>query len=127
MYSVHTRHICDVKMTSQLLNTRSMKRLLVCLAATLLLLTFTPTQLKAVTDPGTTTTVVMDESPKADALLARLEAIRELDKSNLTKSEKKELRNEVRTIKAEMKALSGGVYLSATAIIIIAILLVLLL
>lgn len=104
-----------------------MKRLTVCLAATLLLLTFTPTQLKAVTDPGATTTVAMEESAHADAMIARLEAIREMDKSNLTKSEKKELRQEVRTIKANLKAASGGVYLSVGAIILLAILLVLLL
>jgi len=104
-----------------------MKRLTVCLAATLLLLTFTPTQLKAATDPEATATMTMEEAAKAEAMLARLDAIHDMDKSNLTKSEKKELRQEVRTLKATLKQVSGGVYLSVGALILIAVLLVLLL
>jgi hypothetical protein len=67
------------------------------------------------------------ESPRAQQLLQRLEEIKDMSKSELTSSEKKDLRKEVRSIKKEMKAISGGVYLSVGAIIIIILLLILLL
>jgi hypothetical protein len=60
-------------------------------------------------------------------LLQRLYEIKDMDKSQLTRSEKKELRNEVKSIKKEMKANSKGIYLSVGAIIIIILLLILLL
>jgi len=67
------------------------------------------------------------ESEESEALLARLNEINMLDKSNLTSSEKKELRIETRSIKKALKANNGGVYLSVGAIIIIILLLILLL
>lgn len=57
----------------------------------------------------------------------RLEEIKAMDTKNLTREQKKALRVEVRTIKKEMKEISGGVYLSVGAIILIALLLILLL
>ena len=59
-------------------------------------------------------------------LLNRLETINAMDKSGLTRAEKKEFRVEVRTIKKDIKA-SGGVYVSVGALIIIILLLILLL
>ncbi len=67
------------------------------------------------------------ENPRAQQLLQRLEEIKGMDKSELTKLEKKGLRKEVKEIKKEMKAISGGVYLSVGAIIIIVLLLILIL
>ena len=101
-----------------------MKRLTVCVVATLLLLTFMPFQLKAA---GTMTAAVTAESAQVSAWVARLDEIHDMDKSAMTRSDKKELRQEVRTIKANLKAVGGGVYLSAGAIILIVILIVLLL
>ena len=60
-------------------------------------------------------------------MLNRLEEIKEMDKSNMSRAEKKELRKEVKTIKANLKATGNGVYLSIGAIIIIILLLILLL
>lgn len=60
-------------------------------------------------------------------MLDRLEEIKEMDKSNLSRAEKKELRKEVRTIKKELRSTGNGVYLSVGAIIIIILLLILLL
>lgn len=57
----------------------------------------------------------------------RVEEIKELDKSQLSKSERKELKKELNSMKKESKALSGGVYLSVTAIIIVILLLILVL
>ncbi len=59
--------------------------------------------------------------------LARLDEIKTIDKSTLTSPEKKELRKEVRAIKASLKSTGNGVYLSVGAIIIIVLLLILLL
>ena len=50
-----------------------------------------------------------------------------MDKSELSAPEKKELRKEVRSIKKELRDISGGVYLSVGAVIIIILLLILLL
>ena len=64
---------------------------------------------------------------RAAQLQSRLEAINAIDKHSLSHKEKKELRREVREIKKELAAISGGVYLSVGAIILIALLLILLL
>ena len=106
-----------------------MKKFIVCLLTGFLFLTFTSTQLAAATKPtlppsDPTMTV---QSAQANALMLRLDEIKALDKSNLTSSEKKKLRKETRSIKSELKALSGGVYISAGALILILILLVVLL
>lgn len=66
-------------------------------------------------------------SSRAQQLENRLEEIKNLDRSNLSRTEKKGLRREVREIKKELAAISGGVYLSIGAIILIALLLILLL
>jgi hypothetical protein len=50
-----------------------------------------------------------------------------MDKSQLTKEERKDLRQELRSDKQEARAMSGGVYLSVGAIIIIILLLILIL
>jgi len=67
------------------------------------------------------------EPKEASVLLARLNEINTMDKSNLSSFEKKQLRKETRSIKQSLKAVGGGVYLSVGAIIIIVLLLILLL
>lgn len=64
---------------------------------------------------------------QATQLKNRLEEIKALDKTNLTHAEKRALRREVREIKKELAVVSGGVYLSIGAILLIALLLILLL
>ncbi|NCO63250.1 MAG: hypothetical protein GW839_11390 [Flavobacteriales bacterium] len=59
-------------------------------------------------------------------LLNRIDEIKAIDKSTLKSSERKELRKEVREIKKEIKAKGGGLYLSAGAIIIILLVLLIL-
>lgn len=91
-------------------------------------LTFIPTQLKA--DSEKVQTITSDtktsESAKANALLARLDKINEMDKSKMSMQEKLQLRKEVRSIKSQLKDLSSGIYLSVGAIIIILLLIILL-
>ena len=64
---------------------------------------------------------------RTQQLMNRLIEIRNMDKSNLTSSEKKALRKEVKEIKKEVRQNQYGVYLSVGAIIIIVVLLILLL
>jgi hypothetical protein len=71
-------------------------------------------------------TPIETKEETAARLQNRLEEIKAMDKTTMTKAEKKALRGEVRAIKKEMKAISGGVYLSVGAILLIALLLILL-
>jgi hypothetical protein len=64
---------------------------------------------------------------RAVQLENRLKEIKALDKKSLSNSEKKVLGTEVREIKKQLAAISGGVYLSIGAILLIALLLILLL
>ena len=64
---------------------------------------------------------------RAAELQNRLEQIDAMDKTELSRSDKRVLRKEVKEIKKELAAMSGGVYLSVGAIILIALLLILLL
>lgn len=67
------------------------------------------------------------EDARAQNLINRLEEIKAMTKSDLTRAEKKELRKEVKSIKKELKATGNGVYLSVGAIIIVILLLILIL
>ena len=75
----------------------------------------------------TGTVINKPKETRAIELHTRLEEIKATDTKNLTRLEKKDLRREVREIKKELAAMSGGVYLSVGAIILIALLLILLL
>lgn len=71
---------------------------------------------------------VKTEVPKevrAQQIEHRLIEIRDMDKSNLSSADKKELRKEVKGLKKEAR--NAGIYLSVGAIIIIILLLILLL
>ena len=90
----------------------------------------------ATTLPTFANTIVKTDAPisnttandsKTEVLLNRLKEIREMDKSNLSRAEKKSLRKEVKEIKTTMRTTSNGVYLSIGAIIIIILLLILIL
>lgn len=109
-----------------------MKKIVFCIMATFLSLTFLPLQSFAGTNDEPTSLVVTNpaetkESAEANTLLLRLNEINAMDMSNMKSSEKKEMRKEVRSIKRELRELSGGVYLSVGAIILIVVLLIVLL
>jgi hypothetical protein len=89
-------------------------------------LTLAPVCTAATSDPiPNAGTSEMPERVKI--LLSRLEEIKNMDKSGLSKAEKKELRTELRDMKAEMQRTNNGIYLSIGAIIIIILLLILIL
>jgi len=103
-----------------------MKKLTVLAITALLVCTIFTAPLSAAKNPSETT---IPEIPTAEAqaLISRLDEINAMDKAPLTKTEKRELRKEVRTIKKELTESSGGIYLSVGAVIIIILLLILLL
>jgi len=106
-----------------------MKKLAICLMMTCLSLTLIPLQLNAATksEPTSVPAPKPAESPEVKALELRLNEINAMDKSKMKSSEKKTLRKEVKTINHKMHDIGGGVYLSAGAIILIVILLIVLL
>lgn len=78
--------------------------------------------LKNVTDPQP------KYSPEVQRIVDRVNELKEIDRSTLTKAERKDLKNEVRELKDEANAANGnGVYLSVGAIIIVILLLILIL
>ena len=106
-----------------------MKKITLCLLILSMSLAFTPIQsfaLAALKD-STTDMPMSAEKAKAETMLLRLKEIKSMDRTNMTSSEKKNLRMEVKSIQKEMKSTGGGIYLSVGAIIIIILLLILLL
>ncbi|MFZ4398903.1 MAG: hypothetical protein ACOYO1_02625 [Bacteroidales bacterium] len=107
-----------------------MKKIAFCLMTTSLLLTVQPLLANTRTPITSQVENMAAESADVKILLLRIKEIKEMDKSDLKPSEKKELRKELREIKTELKvneSRGGGVYLSAGAIIIIILLLIILL
>lgn len=69
-----------------------------------------------------------DQKVQLEKITNRVEEIRAMDKSDLSRSERKELRKELKEMKQQARAVGGGgVYLSVGAIIIIILLLILIL
>ena len=71
-------------------------------------------------------TPTAEQTEQVKTILLRLDEIKAMDKSTLNASEKRALRQEVRSSSRELKRVErGGIYLSAGAVIIIVLLLVL--
>ncbi len=93
--------------------------MIICLS-----LTFQPLISNAAT---ISSVVAISKSSETGNLLNRLNEINAMNKSNLKSSDKKNLRTEVRSIRDQLRARDGGIYLSVGAVIIIVILLIILL
>lgn len=105
-----------------------MKKLIACIMTAFLLLTFNPIQSLAATEATPTSVPVTNaDAAKVKLMEIRLNEIDAMDKSNLSASEKKSLRKEVRGIKRDIKESGGGVYVSVGALLLIIILLIVLL
>ena len=106
-----------------------MKKIVVSLMAALMLFAFIPIQLQADNEPlpAAENSAMNIELAETEELLMRLDEIKEMDKSVLLLSEKRELRKEVRSINKELKQRGPGIYISAGAAIIIVLLLIILL
>jgi len=100
-----------------------MKKYIFCLMTVGLLLTIHP-QITSATN--TTSSIVLANSVETDrskVLLLRLNEIKAMDKSNMTSSEKRVLRVEVRSIQREYRHY-GGVYISVGTVLIIILLII---
>ena len=105
-----------------------MKKSVLYLMMMVLSLSIFPSTITASEKPTIEAETKSKEMPaEVKNMLNRLEEIKKMDKSNMSRTEKKELRKEVKTIKANLKASGNGVYFSIGAIIIIVLLLILLL
>lgn len=102
-----------------------MKKKIYLLATVLMLALASP----AVMAKNNKPLVTMTEQQKVrmEQIGRRVEEIKNMDKSTLTRQERKDLRKELLGMKKEAKAASGGVYLSVGAIIIILLILILIL
>ena len=80
------------------------------------------------TSATSSASIPVSDLAKSNSIIARVNEIKAMDKSNLNHVEKKNLRKELRSLKTQLKAIEGrGVYLSVGAIIIIILLLILIL
>lgn len=104
-----------------------MKKLILSLMTVLMVLAIMPSNLQAVTEKGKTTTVAATtvESNEAAVLITRLNEIKAMDMSTLTAVDKKQVRNELRSIRATLNQMDGGIiYISAGGLLLIIILLI---
>ncbi|MEO6693399.1 MAG: hypothetical protein ABIO44_13725 [Saprospiraceae bacterium] len=102
----------------------------------LMLLTFSASTVYAVVPNSTNATENVAFPPKKESKLSteeltrltnRVEEIRNMDKSNLTTKEKRELKKELKSIKKNVKKSGGYVYIGAGTLVLIIILVLLLL
>jgi len=105
-----------------------MKKLIALCVTAVLLLAPNPAALKAEnqSSPSPEASYQLKEKVRAMALLTRLDEINRMDKSDLNEMERIALREEVISIKKDVQHISGGIYLSGGAIILILILILLL-
>jgi hypothetical protein len=103
-----------------------MKRLIYTLVL-LFTLTINTNVVSAADNKKAKTEMTAEQKVQLERIKTRVEEIRDMDKSDLSREERKELRKELRELKKEARAMGGGVYLSVGAIIIIILLLILIL
>ncbi len=84
-----------------------------------------PTTLQAAENSPVSKTIPEDVPKEVRVMINRLEEIKELDRSDMNRSERKALREEVRTLKSAVKAAGYGIYISAGAVIVILLILLL--
>ena len=101
-----------------------MKKTTLSIVTAIMMALAIPTQ--AATDPRVEATAPTTIPAEAQRMMDRLYEIQAMDIAGMNKAEKKQLRKEVKAIKHDMKAIGGGIYISAVAIIIILLVLLLL-
>jgi len=103
-----------------------MKKFIIAFASFLIMVSFVPVAVYAEGEVnGNKTTPV--ESAELQAMKNRIQEIKAMDKSALSRMEKKELRKELRGMNSAVAARGNGIYFSIGAIVIIILLLILLL
>ena len=96
------------------------------LIATALIFVFSFSSLIA-KEKNTKPSLTESQKSRTEVITKRIDVIKSIDKAQLNREERKNLRNELIEMKKELKATNGGVYLSVGAIIIILLILILLL
>ncbi len=101
-----------------------MKKLIQTTVLIVLLLALAPYQISAKDGKKTENKT---ESAEAKVMIDRLLVIKEMDKTELTRTEKKALKSEVKGLNSGLASINNGVYLTTGGIIIIILLLILIL
>ncbi len=107
-----------------------MKKLTLCMMAALLMLSFAPMNLRAEGDvkKAPVTTSLTEAPVDGSVLIARLNEIKDMDMSDVTAVQKRQLRKEVRSIESTLNKLEGGyVYIGAGSLLLIILILILIL
>jgi hypothetical protein len=105
-----------------------MKKLMMSFATAALLLIMIPSQANDAVRPASKKSIETEKTQSAEvtALVNRVDEIKAMDKSSMTSSEKKELRKEMRDVKNQANAQSGGVvYISGGVLLLIIIIIIL--
>ncbi|WP_410219849.1 hypothetical protein [Pedobacter sp.] len=100
---------------------------LICSLILMMSLSLTVNTVFASDKPKVNTELTTEQKAELERITSRVAEIKAMDKSNLSKDERKALRKELKEMKKKAAAMSGGVYLSVGAIIIIILLLILIL
>jgi hypothetical protein len=104
-----------------------MKKIAYSLSLLMLFLSFVPSAISKEKEPEPNKkTLSPEDQARLDQLENRFLEIKAMDFSSMKKSERKEVRKELREINKESKGLGGGVYISTGAIIIILLLILIL-
>lgn len=127
--NVHTSFFFQVrKSVRTTTNLVTMKKNIVKISVVLMVILGAPTLGMSSNDgvkKATTTKTEMTNT--STVLMERLREIKKMDIAAMDREEKKALRNEVKSIKKEMKRQGGGIYISVGAAIIIVLLLIIIL
>ncbi len=100
---------------------------LICSLISMITLSLTVNTVFASDKPKVNTELTTEQKAELERITSRVAEIKAMDKSNLSKDERKALRKELKEMKKKAAAMSGGVYLSVGAIIIIILLLIIIL
>ena len=101
-----------------------MKKLIVSIATALMLVTFTPIQSRAAEKEPPSISTTGKESPEVKALIDRVNEIKAMDRSTMSRAEKKEIRKELRALKREVNRHGGDVVVVSTGLLIVILILI---
>jgi hypothetical protein len=101
------------------------KQIFILLSLVLSVFSVSKIQASPPKEKGVILSIAQKEEEKL--MVSRLYEIHQMDKSQLSSTDRKLLRKEVKSIKSKMSEMKGGVYLSVGAVIIIILLLILIL
>ncbi len=103
-----------------------MKKSIICaMILVFTLSTFATPVMASERNPISRTTLPEDAPIEVRIMVDRLHEIKEMDKSDLSRAEKKELRKEARAIKSALRATGNGIYISVGALLVIIIIILL--